>query len=222
MTAKEIVEAFCAVDAALATRSTVNTMYLGADLMLEQVCEEDLSVAVGASDVVKGMTKTVYLFDGIDMVFKTPILRRERYVCGQLKSIQENDGIVKHGVNSGDYCEYECSLYSTACKRGLGDVFVPIERCGTLLGGVPLYRSPRVKEVGFKRLPFCEECKLGIFGTPSWVEDAFVLDWGTDKRDELARFCGEFGISDLHDMNCGIGSDGKVRVLDYSSFYENK
>lgn len=49
---------------------------------------------------------------------------------------------------------------------------------------------------------------------------AFVLSWGLTKANKLFNFIENIRVDDLHEGNMAYGSDGKVRLIDYSGYHD--
>lgn len=173
------------------------------------------------SSIATGMTKIV-LFpkDCEDVVFKIPYFGEELYVYSD-----DDDGLELYDTREfseaadGDYCKREEKLFRLAVQSRVDRFFAQTEYVTTLLGYIPLYASERC-EAFEERDEERRYSLLGCTGVPKDIEDMLIERYSPDELARLAGFLQENHISDLHSGNWGMSSNGDVKILDYSGFFE--
>ena len=186
-------------------------------------------------DVKYGCSKVVLFYNYLgDYVLKIPFLG-ECFKDGIY--INFTNAIVdSEDENSWDYCRAEEIIYELACEKGLGDLF-----CGTRylcdIQGFPVYvsemsesaldedtTSHRSSAAGLAYIKSKrQEPGRRFYYCPGEMSDdtigMFYDSWGKELTDKLLDFLVDNDIRDCHNGNVAF-RDGKIRLIDYSSFDE--
>ncbi len=170
--------------------------------------------------IAYGLTKIVLFPNDLkDVVVKIPFIGVDEY------SYTDNDDIEWirrtdfEGIQSGDYCERESFVYKQAVKEHVEKFFACTEYVTDALGFVPIYVSERCEqfEPGGSAI---YDSRLDSVEIPHDVASVLVEQYESKDIDRLVSFIDENKIGDLHEGNWGYGKDGKLKIIDYSSFYE--
>lgn len=180
----------------------------------------------GVEKVLVGASKLVLLLEDQPFVVKIPL--RGTYE-------EEDEREYKH-----DYCKIESNLYREAIDAGIDDMFAGTYYVGDFSGeydSIPVYISERAEfEYSFSvsnHSPIhphpskagieYEEGKDEVTENP-FDEDGilaeFYTQYGNDKTEALLRFIKDFLISDLHGENIAYDKSNRLKLIDYSGFFE--
>ena len=219
---------------------SVNMLYIeeGDDM----VDTDYISDICNADWVQSGCTKVVLGYDNIpDWVIKIPIFGYKPYYFDEVDKPEEDEYIDfcnadyhNIGCSCNNYCEAEQIYYEQAVDQGLAKFFA-----GTYflfyINGIPVYISEwagnNIFGIRWKfkdtessdKASFLYECSRNTLekarlhlSTLSY----FVDEYGEDDVAELLSFIEFYQIEDLHNGNIGLDRNKKIKIIDYSSFYE--
>lgn len=178
-----------------------------------------------------GITKVVFFLKDVkDKVVKVPFFgvdlyeydesgENKEFVCRM--SFEEMDEM-RH--NGGDYCELEVDNYKKAEEDGVSSFFAPTEYIGTLYDTIPVYASERC--VPFSDVEYNGEIPDGEnmffkFRVPNTITQELKKQYQTERLFALREFLDDNDIYDLHSGNWGYDKDGKLKIIDYSNYYED-
>lgn len=195
----------------------------------------EVADACDCSSMENGMTKMVFFFDDMDsFVVKIPFLGTDIYKYTEDGFEDWVDRIEFEGIqslqsNKKNYCEREARLYKKACQIGLEKFFASTEYAFELYNMVPFYISEKctlVDDDSMEDIDAAGEKKanravLGRFGVPAGISDRLYETSSHDEISSLVDFLKSNKISDLHGDNWGADLNGNLKIIDYSSFFEN-
>lgn len=195
--------------------------------------------------IAHGVTKLVIAFkDEPDYVFKIPFrggkkVDWEEDPCDYVdvdydyKYAYANQYEVNN-LSNWDYCGIEEYVYNQAVEWEVEDLFA---NTFFLTGVVKphldfrIYASRRIKTPGFYESDkyisdASKECASNIskmskaytYRISDNMLAAFVEDYGYGMTTQFFDFINSLNVRDLHADNLGFDADGKIKVLDYSSF----
>lgn len=172
--------------------------------------------------IAYGLTKIV-LFpkDMQDVVVKIPFIGINEYAYTENDDLKLVGRVDFSGLKSGDYCERESTVYKNAVQAHLEKFFACTEYVADALGFVPIYASERCDPLYSDGMTnrVCLSALSGL-DVPNDVVKVLARQYGEDELMDLEAFLLENNVSDLHEGNWGYGKDGKLKIIDYSSFYE--
>ena len=189
-----------------------------------------------------GASKAVFFFNDLqDYVVKIPFecccstpMHNANY--GIEESIANSlYDIIGIGVTDSDYCWNEYVFYKLAKHEGIEECFTSTQYLEDF-GYLSVYYSERVKSTGIYNVYSSlgreiEDIKNSQFSRSEIIANShcgiekrvlamFEYFYGLEVTEKLAEFVAKYGINDITSANCGIGKDGKIKIYDYSGFYE--
>lgn len=182
-------------------------------------------------EVRAGITKVVFFLKDVkDKVAKVPFLGVDLYEYDEDGDDKEFVGRTCFSEmddmrgNGGDYCELEVDNYLKAQEFGVEEFFAKTECIGTLYGTITVYASERC--VPYNDLE--HECFISTwnnpfikFGVPKLIAMDLEKQYSAESLSRLKTFLEDNDIYDLHSGNWGYGKDGKLKIIDYSNYYED-
>ncbi len=178
-----------------------------------------------------GITKVVFfLMDVKDKVAKVPFFGVDLYEYGEDNDDKEFVGRTSFNEmddmrgNGGDYCELEVNNYKKAEEEGVSSFFASTEYVGMLYDTIPVYASERC--VPFNDIEHNSETPDGEniffkFGVPNTITQELKKQYPIGRLFALKEFLDDNDIYDLHSGNWGYDKDGKLKIIDYSNYYED-
>lgn len=192
-----------------------------------------------------GCTKAVFKLKQFDnVVFKIPFIgwRNFSYDEETEDSFIDDSGYYKHawdmydpdgklGIKSGrgDYCSVEQYLYNKAIDYGVQDLFaetaflcyfldykIYISEC--IPDDSHLYDATLFKEESYEKAQTYKKNKVSL------CEEGvarFIEDYGDEATVCLLNFLRRYHIDDLHSDNIHSRDNGKLVIIDYSSFNDS-
>lgn len=146
------------------------------------------------------------------------------------------------GYNTPDFCAAEANNFADASKRGLEEFFAAsYELCAVTPPEIYGYKGDIHFYIQEKAMPdedrtssTCDSYMRGSKSEDDDNEDCYYdeyYDYDDEDRleslfrdnakyDELTMFIHEFEINDLHSGNFGYTTNGEVKIIDYSGYYE--
>lgn len=187
------------------------------------------------SDVKSGATKTCLFFDDIpDFVVKIPFIGADDEWEGETEFHYANRCYPEFKDNKWDYCLTELGLFNESKAYGVSDMFAGTYYIGRI-NNFPIYASNRVDNCFYDygvQSSSAESYALGSKILSSGRDylhvdmnanliGLFIDSYGYDKTINMLNFIKKFDIRDFHDGNLASTNDGKVKIIDYSSYNES-
>lgn len=193
-----------------------------------------------------GVSKGVLIFNDLDYVIKIPFYCEYEEECGFYDEndewVSEGGGplgepfmgVAVEGFckeNEWDYCETEELRYKVAKKHNVENYFAETWHIGTVCGWPVyaqvkccMYRSEESHSIR-SRKNYSEQdrerARSARNATKLFVDEEWLIDflqyWGEECFKDLAQFCEEWLIDDLHPGNLGYVC-GVPCLVDYSSY----
>lgn len=203
----------------------------------EPVDEYSLLDIPEVSDVRCGCSKAVLFLSYLDdYVIKLPFLGTEDGIDDDepawFKHAIVEDSDSEH--DGWDYCRVEEAIYKKACDQGIEKLF-----CGTRylcsFGGFPIYVSEKsdaalcedkwahcssrdgLDYIRSKRKSNSSDFLDCLNDMEDSTIGMFYDSWGKETTDKFLDFLVDNNVRDCHNGNVAF-KDGKIRVIDYSSF----
>lgn len=193
--------------------------------------------------VAHGVTKLVIAFkDEPDYVFKIPfrggkVVEWDEDPCDYVDD--DYTYIYSHAnkyhidtLSNWDYCGIEQYVYDQAVEWCVENLFANtffLVNQWEPWEDFRIYASQKIQTTSFygsdKKISDASKKEASSIskGASSYhicdnMLAAFVEDYGVEKANQFFDFITSLDVKDLHGDNLGFDSDGKVKVLDYSSF----
>lgn len=115
-------------------------------------------------------------------------------------------------------CDREAEYYDVAVQKGLEDFFAECWKDSFELDGeeIPFYIMQRAV-IDEDEVYYLSDMGEEYTGCEDAVWEAFGNAYGTDIMNELAAFCEDYEINDLHEGNVGF-IYGNLVCIDYSGY----
>ncbi len=178
-----------------------------------------------------GITKIVFFFLGVkDKVAKVPFFGADLYEYDESginkefisrTSFEELDEMRRNG---GDYCELEVNNYKKAEECGVSSFFASTEYIGMLYDTIPVYASERCvpfRDVEHNTKATGGKNMFSEFGVPNIITQELKKQYPIGHLFALKEFLEDNDIYDLHSGNWGYDKNGKLKIIDYSNYYED-
>lgn len=161
--------------------------------------------------IYSGASKVVFVDDEWDWVIKIGFMR------------ETNTCFVARGTDF-NYCEIEANLYRSAENNHLEEFFAATYECGEV-DGVSVFIQEKVTtiegELEDKVYEYCSS--HGRWDDEGFESEDYISAILGDEFDDFAglvEFVEENGINDLHALNWGRTTDGRIVMIDFSGYVD--
>lgn len=243
---KMLFEFFCDMMEDNISKEQLRDVYAWTGCEYEHAEEFECALGDALDDygVCWGASKLVLKFkDCSDWVFKIPFQGDYEYLssddCSERQYIPFKDvaaGLRLPGrvfdKDEWDYCYVESEITRVVEETHpyLQDMFAKTYYIGDY--GMPIYVSERCDNDWYEEFDVVRDSAEYKAESESYFSQsyrasmnrdqqiAFVLSWGLMKANKLFNFIENVRVDDLHEGNLAYGSDGKVRLIDYSGYHD--